>query len=265
MSRYSYIIVEDEPLQLEHLSKLLQNRLDLQSLGEFSSANEAFEFIAKLDRQSFPDLLFLDLQMPRKGDGFGLLMSIRHLNMHHRTIIFSAHADAALEGYLYPSVSGFIAKPVELNKLHLAIDKAIAELRLPETKSEQTIATQQTPPMPSALESLKVVVDGKIIRIPHQDIVCLEGSGNNVKIVTVGEEIFEPRGPLKNFYKELQDSHFLRVHDSFIINLNEVVGAARNCHEVYLKARNGSPIKTINVGRVYRNEFKNNMADLGLL
>ncbi len=256
---YTYIIVEDEPYQRDRIAELLQSRLDLHPLGAFSNAKEAYDFLVALDKPQL-DLLFLDLQLPNKGDGFGLLKSIEGLQLRHRTIIFTAHHEHAIDAYLYPSVSGYILKPVEPDKLNLAINKALNEL-----KAHKSLPLPVPPPPVPSLEFLVIKEDGRIIRIPYREIAYLEASGNNVRTHTFAQaKCHESRGPFKEVCEELYGSHFLRVHQSFMVNLHEVSGYASNHTELYLRSKKSKTFQPIAVGRAYREGFKNKMKEMGL-
>jgi two-component system LytT family response regulator len=254
--RYAYVIVEDEPLQLKNLSEMLQRRPDLYPLGEFSNTQQCFEFLSS-NPANGPDLLFLDLNLPREGDGFGLLDSIEGLPLHHRTIIFTHQITAAPEGYFYNSVSGFLTKPVEQSKLNKAIEKALRELPV---KSQAPVEYLEKSPPKSPHPTIRIKHEGMSILFQTKDLVYLEAQGNNVIFMDKDGKDYKTRGPLKDWYEKLDKEDFLRVHDSYVINFNFISGFSSHFSQLKFK----KSVKHCPIGRTYLRDFKKKMMEMGL-
>ncbi len=125
---YRFIVVEDVELQRQHITGLLQSRLDLEFQAAFENAQEAYQYLAS-GKNPMPDLLFLDVEMP-EASGFSLLESLRRLEPSFRVIFVTAFPEYAIKGYEY-NASAYLLKPVEPDKLFRAVDKAIRELNTP--------------------------------------------------------------------------------------------------------------------------------------
>ena len=124
-SHYTFIVIEDVALQREHLTELLQARLDLHHQASFENAEEAYDYLSE-QAEDPPDLIFLDIEMP-EASGFNFLEAIKHLGVSPQVIITTAFAEYAVKGYEY-DLSGYLLKPIEEEQLNRAIDKALRQL-----------------------------------------------------------------------------------------------------------------------------------------
>lgn len=243
--RYTYLVVEDVDLQRRHLMGLLSRRPDLQPLGDFNHATPAYEFLSGPAAPT-PDLLFLDIEMP-EIDGFGLLEACKRRNTRTQVIITTAYPEYAIKGYEY-AITGYVLKPIEPDKLNRAIDRAIDEIN----RSEGDISALT----PEGKNDFLLIRDGaKWVRIDYAEIVYCEGANVNVRIVCP-DRTYLTRDRLKNIEGRLPTDSFLRIHDSFVINLDHVRGYAKNYSFVEMKTSQGSSTLALNVGPTYLSRFR---------
>ncbi len=248
-NKYTYIVVEDEPLQLANLVDTLNMRLDLELLDSFESAEEAYEFLTSSEKKN-PDVMFLDMQLP-EVNGLQFLEAIKRINPKPKVIITTAFEDYAIPSYEY-DVCGYVVKPIENSKLNIAIDKAIKEL---------SNHSDPTPKMNASTKnnnSLFIKVENRMVKLFHEEIIFMEGANVNVKIKTPQEE-YTTRDTLKNMEYLLPSEDFMRIHDSFIVNLKYLKGYARNFTQLDLQFDLKSEKFTLPVGKKYRDIFKNKM------
>ena len=97
-----------------------------------------------------------------------------------------------------------------------------------------------------------------MVKLFHDEIIYLEGANVNVKIKSPLEE-FTTRDTLKNMESMLPSDNFMRIHDSFIVNLKYLKGYARNYTQLDLQFDLKSEKYTLPVGKKYRDLFKNKM------
>ena len=244
---YRYIVVEDVALQRENLISLLSSRLDLQLLDSFENAEEAYDYLAS-NPNPRPDLMFLDIEMP-EVNGFSLLDATKRFRKNIKIIITSAFPKYAIQGYDY-DVTAYLLKPIEMSKLNQAVDKALSELEQPKT----AVFSKATP----ANDHLVIKVKNKWVKIFYNEIIYCEGANVNIKIITPIEE-YLTREKVKNLEQKLPSNHFLRIHDSFIINLDYVKGYAKTFAFVDLWDKTRKETYTLNVGPKYREVFKARM------
>lgn len=195
------LIVEDSSIQRMIISKLATNHLNLNVLAEFSNAIEAKHFMSL----NAVDLLFLDIEMPVLS-GFDFLDGLK---VKPQVIFVTSKPEYAVKAFDYDATD-YLQKPISSIRFDAAIKRALnLFVLLSETKDDdgEFIFVK------SSLKKLKLFVS---------KIKWLEASGDYVKIVTE-DDLYKVLSTLKNFENELESKGFLRVHKSFMINLEKVV------------------------------------------
>ncbi|MEZ4884282.1 MAG: LytTR family DNA-binding domain-containing protein [Chitinophagales bacterium] len=252
-THFSYIVVEDVPLQRANLIYMLSNRLDLKLLKEFETARDAYTYLSQEDA-AMPDLLFLDIEMP-EVNGLHLLEATKKFVHQPRVIITSAHEQYAIPSYDY-DVSGYVLKPLETEKLYKAIDKAINELK-PTVKDKQEASSLSSfgGAEPS---SFLIQVGDRMVKINFEELIYCEGANNNIRVITINQE-YETRKTLKSMSDELPDSQFFRVHDSFIVNLFYLKSYTKRLTAIELCYE--QDCYNVVVGRKYRANLKERLQE----
>ena len=190
------IAIDDEPKALEvikiHCSKI--ERLNL--VAEFSNPKEAISFL----RQNPVDLIFLDINMPNMS---GLEM-LEELKIKPNIIFTTAYASFALESYSYNAID-YLLKPFEFDQLQLAVNKL-----------DERIAFQKNK------NPFFFIKDGsRSIKIQFDEIFFIKGSGNYLDII-LKEKVYSPRMTFIELIEKLPFSNFMRVHQSYIVNINTI-------------------------------------------
>lgn len=195
------LIVDDEHFAISLLEKFVADTPGLEIAGTSRSPVRAIELL-----QSEPvDLLFLDIQMPIMS-GTNLLRSISRVPVTIFTTAYPQHAAEAFE----LDAADYLLKPFSFERFTHAVEKARAILR-------QRAA--ETPDTPQG--TLIVKADRAWVKIPFGDIRYIEGWKEYVKIFIEKEKMVTLES-LNNLEATLPESHFLRVHKSFIVAKNRV-------------------------------------------
>ena len=216
MNKIKTILVDDEPRGLSSLKKLLQyNCPDVEVVSMCSSADEAKVAIEEMQ----PQLLFLDIAMPEKT-GFDLLNEIGKPGFE--IIFVTAHNDFMLQAFRFSCVD-YLLKPVDDNHLIDAVDRAVKRIEgKPSVENLETLlhnlrAKESGQKMKICITSLKGF---QVIKL--SDIIYCEASRNytifhfeNQKQVCASKTIYE-------YESLLEDSGFVRIHKSFMVNLEHV-------------------------------------------
>ncbi|MCB0551688.1 MAG: response regulator transcription factor [Phaeodactylibacter sp.] len=242
--KYTYIVIEDVELQRENLIEQLNTRLDLVFLNSFENAEDAYNFLAD-EANPRPDLIFLDIEMP-EASGFNLLDAASNFCLSAKVIITTAFAEYAIKGYEY-NISGYLLKPIEREKLNHAIDKAISGFPAP--------APAKHPPVRG---HILIKEKGKWVKVDYQEILYCEGANVDVKVVTPNGA-YLTRDRVKNMVKLLPAENFMRIHDSYIINLDYVKSFAGNYTFVELVHHSGAELHELRIGPKYRDAFRDRM------
>ncbi len=216
MEKIPTILVDDEPRGLSSLQKLLEfNCPDLVIVASCGSADEAKEKIHLLK----PRLVFLDIAMPEKT-GFDLLQELGDINFE--IIFVTAHNDFVLQAFRFSAVD-YLLKPIEDNLLTDAVKRAVKKI-------EETTAGNQ---IDTLLHNLRQKESGQKMKIciPSlkgfqvvnlREIIYCEASSNYTNFHFTDRPVICASKPIHEFEALLEDAGFLRIHKSFVINLEHV-------------------------------------------
>jgi hypothetical protein len=208
------LIVDDEPLAQEVIERYLQNINELELVGKCSNALEAFEVL----HNEHIDLMFLDISMPVIS-GIDFLRSLR---MAPAVIITTAYPDFALQGYEL-DVIDYLVKPISLERFMKAVNKVIDRIKKPApviVESKQIKA-----------DYMFVKCDQKLIKIRFNDIDYIEGMKDYVKIFTTDRMIVTLH-TMKFFENNLPSHIFIRIHKSYIVNVDAIKTISGNELEI---------------------------------
>ncbi len=206
------IIIDDEPLARSIVKEYLQPYPQVELVAE---CNDGFEGL-KAIQQWKPDLIFLDIQMP-KITGFEMLELIEEPPAVIFTTAFDEFAIKAFENHAVD----YLLKPFPRERLDKAMTKLLQHEKtgLPKTNLEPLLGSAAKSPG----EQNRVVVKlaGKIRIIPVADIHYLEAADDYVKIHTK-DGAFLKNKTMGYFEKVLSDDQFVRTHRSFMVNISEI-------------------------------------------
>lgn len=222
------LIIDDEPLAIKLIKTHLSKLECFEVAGECRNALKAIEFL----RHEKIDLMFLDINMP-EITGLEFLKTIPDPPY---VIITTAYREYAVEGYDLDVVD-FLLKPISFERFLKAINRYCSRTRPAANTSEEI--QQETKE-----KKFIHIQDGKnIFKLLYDDVLYFEGYGEYVKVITQGKT-YVVRDSLADFENRLAQDSFLRIHKSYIVNLNKIKGFS-TIH-VLLKD-NELPI-----GRIYR-------------
>lgn len=204
------IIIDDESLAREVVKEYLLNFPQIEVVQE---CNDGFEGL-KAIQQHQPDIVFLDIQMP-KITGFEMLELVENMPAVIFTTAFEEHAIRAFEVHAVD----YLLKPFSSERFDKAVQKWLDQFQAAPSPTPALLETAAASP----LQSNRVVIklNGKIKIIPVQDIHYLEAADDYVKIVTQ-EGSFLKNKTMSFFEKMLDPQQFTRVHRSYILNINQV-------------------------------------------
>lgn len=209
------IIIDDEPLARSIVVEYLQSYSEIAVLQE---CNDGFEGI-KAIQQHHPDLIFLDIQMP-KINGFEMLELVEQPPAVIFTTAFDEYAIKAFESHAVD----YLLKPFNKDRFDKAIRKWLDQRAATTTAPQTTISEElleTAAQSPSQQQRIVVKTGGKIKIIPLEDIHYLEAADDYVKIHTHGGAFLKNR-TMSWFEKALDPSQFVRTHRSYILNVQQV-------------------------------------------
>lgn len=217
------ILVEDEETSREILRNYLAKYCPkVKIVGEAANVDEALELI----RNNELDLVFLDVEMP-KGNAFDLLEQVGDRTFE--TVFVTAYNQYALDA-LNSHASYYLLKPVSIDELIKAVDYVI-EIKEKETALENRVLTTHTIDKQG---KITIPVQDGFEVVPANTILYCKADDNYTQIFMVDGSKKLVSKTLKYFEEALGAFGFARIHKSYLVNLNEIVG--------YKKGKGGSVV-----------------------
>jgi len=227
------LIIDDEKLARDLIRNYLSQFDTIEIIEECENGFEGIKSI----NENQPDLIFLDIQMP-KLNGFEMLELIEE---NYNIIFTTAYDQYALKAFDVNAID-YLLKPFSRDRFKEAVNKVIDKINNSETLTLET----SIPELISTDEKLKRIVvkkNNKIVIIPVDKIKYLKAEDDYVNIVTP-EGSFLKQNRMKYYEEHLPDS-YIRVHRSYIANLNEIKEISlleKDSHIVILKSGEKLPV-----------------------
>ena len=212
MSTIKAVIIEDEELGRELVKNYLKKYENIELMAE---CENGFEGIKAINDHK-PDLVFLDIQMP-KLNGFEML---ELLDKDKPEIIFTtAYNQYAIQAFEHNAVD-YLLKPFSRERFDEAVQKAVSRVENKTDQSEkfERLAHQ---PLDKHLERVVVKSNTKIHVIPISKVRYIEAQDDYVMLYT-DEGKHLKQGTMKYFEEHLDPEEFLRIHRSYIVRLDQV-------------------------------------------
>jgi two-component system LytT family response regulator len=205
------LIIDDEPLARMVVQEYLQPFKNIEVMQE---CNDGFEGI-KAIMQHQPDLIFLDVQMP-KINGFEMLELVDKAPAVIFTTAFDEYAIKAFETHAVD----YLLKPFSKERFEKAVEKFLSQT--PAQSEKQTEELLETAAQSPAQHDRIVVKTGtKVKIIPIQDVQYLSADDDYVSVHTQ-EGSFLKNKTMSFFEKALDENQFVRVHRSYIVKVQEI-------------------------------------------
>lgn len=205
----SALLVDDEPLAIKTLRLLIQKHCpEISIIGECGNITDAYTMILEMR----PKLVFLDINMPN-GSGLELLEKLQDVDLE--VIFTTAHQEHAIQA-LRLSALDYILKPIDSAELKNAVERFLKKKwssdyhLLAQILQEKSLTRFAVPS-----------VDG--IRIINTKEILYLSADKNYTTVHLPEENIVSSKPLGDYEKLLSNHGFIRIHRSFIINLQRLL------------------------------------------
>jgi DNA-binding LytR/AlgR family response regulator len=182
------------------ITKLVKNHTNLYLVGDFSNANEAKNCMIVHNI----DLIFLDIEMP-VINGFDF---IDGLKVKPQVIFITSKAEYALRAFDYDATD-YLQKPIQLERFNASVKRAVDSHMLKRENQEEEG------------EHIFIKSNLKKLKVYTNRIKWIEAYGDYVKVVTE-EDTNLVLSTMKSFEKDLSNDRFIRVHKSYIINIDKV-------------------------------------------
>ncbi|RSC93685.1 LytR/AlgR family response regulator transcription factor [Tenacibaculum singaporense] len=207
------IVIDDELMSRMILKKVCEQVNELKLVGEFSNAIQAIKFL----NSNEVDAIFLDIHMP-DFTGFDLIQTLKK---PPKIVLTTSDRNFAVEAFEYDFVVDYIVKPIELSRFKKSVEKIIAA-KAKENNVKPVAQTQSTD-----TDTLYVNIDRRLVKIEIPSIYVVEAKGDYIKVKTE-EKNYIVHSPLKKIEEKLPTASFLKVHRSYIININKIIDIEDN-------------------------------------
>ena len=211
------VIADDEGLALKKLRILLSSECGVTVISECRDGKQA---VAAVDAQK-PDLLFLDINMPDL-DGFQVLSQIPEDRMP--IVIFTTAYDAYAIRAFEAHALDYLLKPFNQARLHRSLERTRAELlKSHEERLKTRILDLFRATELESRNAQRVVIKtaGRIVFLDLNEIDWIEAEANYVRIHT-GKDAYLLREGIGHMSARLDPKSFVRIHRSFIVNVNRI-------------------------------------------
>ncbi|MGQ1891503.1 LytR/AlgR family response regulator transcription factor [Thermophagus sp. OGC60D27] len=204
------VSIDDEPLALKQINGYIEKIPYLKLLSSFSSAIKALDFL----QNNEVDLMFVDINMPDLS-GMDFVKSLSH---PPKVIFTTAYREYAAEGFQVDAAD-YLVKPISFPAFAKAVDK---------TKQRYFQIDEPQESIRNNGQFLFIKSEYKIVRINLEDIKYIEGMRDYVRIHLDNEKPIMALLGMKNIQQHLPSKSFMRVHRSYIVNLNKIHTIERN-------------------------------------
>lgn len=224
------IIIDDEPLAREAVALLLEEIPELISVGSFSNARSAGEFMAV----NPVDLVFLDIRMP----GIDGIEFARTIGKNTLVIFTTAYSEYAVDSYEVDAID-YLVKPIEPERFRKAIEKAKAYHALLQEAEEEKIGH-------TGADFIFIKSERRYFKVRYEEILFVEGLKDYVIIQTANKRLIT-KMYIRTMAELLPSELFFRINKSYIVNLDKIDSFDNN--DVFIGEHE------ISIGNTYREEF----------
>jgi two-component system LytT family response regulator len=222
------IIIDDEIHCRKTLGMLLKEYCPGVEVTE--QCSEAESGLAAIQKHK-PDLVFLDIEMPNMN-GFEMLEKLPEINFE---IIFTTSYDQyAIKAFRFSALD-YLLKPVGREELQTAVQKIARRMQFPLPQQLEILLQKLHQPVSSVQKIALPTMEGLQMIAVNSIISCESDSNYTIFFLKNKQKLIVSR-PLKEIEEMLDEYSFLRVHNSYLINLNEI--------DKYVKGEGGYLVMT---------------------
>ncbi|MBC7920192.1 MAG: response regulator [Ferruginibacter sp.] len=206
------ILIDDEPDCVRLLNLQLTDHCpQVQIVAQCTSSEEGLDLIRSLR----PDVVFLDIEMPRLN-GFQLLARVEEINFS--VIFVTAYNEFALKAFRFSALD-YLLKPIDTPDLLAAVAKAEQRQRVDQRQLDLLRLQHQSGQYP---QKLAVHHQGGVVFLELKHVVYCESDSNYTKVVLADGKQYLLTKTLREVQEFLEERNFLRVHRQYLINLDHI-------------------------------------------
>lgn len=216
-------LVDDEPLARDELKYLLRRTRKVEIVGESDNYEDAVSEISSLQ----PNIVFLDIELSEDHDnGLSIAKELEKIETAPAIVFATAYDEYAINAFELNAID-YILKPFDEERIEKTLEKT---KKVIEAKQMQT----SSPPAPDHYHNGKIpiVIDDRIILLNDSDILYLESRDGKCIINTLDNQ-YPVNEALVVWEKKIRNPNFMRVHRSYIVNLDQIAEIEPWFHSTY--------------------------------
>lgn len=229
------LIIDDEKLARDIIKTFIRPHQNIEIVGECANGFEGIKAIQELK----PDLLFLDIQMP-KLTGFEML----ELLDEHPSVIFSTAFDEFAVKAFELSAADYLLKPYSQIRFDEALTKAIGKIERQQNDVEVVKEVISHSRDKNSIDRIVVKLGSKIIIIPLEEVELFVAQDDYVEIHSQGKKYLK-KHTMKYLENALPSDQFIRVHRSYIVaieNIDRLEAYSKDSYLAILKNKQNIPV-----------------------
>ena len=236
------ILIDDEPRCTETLELMI--RMHTPEITVDAICNSGEDGIRAI-RQYQPDLVFLDIEMP-KMNGFDMLEKLDPLTF--KVVFTTAYNQFAIKAFRYSALN-YLLKPIDPDDLKATVDRMKA--LKPDNMKEQLDILLQNMRESGKPQRIALSTGDGMVFVNTSDIMYCQSESNYTNVILTNGERYLLAKSLKEFEDTLSGNDFYRIHNSYLVNLNQIKRFVRG-DGGYVIMNDGSQIT---IARARREEF----------
>ena len=212
MKRYKAYILDDEPLAIKSLKKRLESHPEVEVVGEATRIGKAMEDVTAL----CPDILFLDIQLT-EGTGFDFINNIRFSG---KVVFVTAYDQYAFRAFEVNALD-YLLKPVSEERMSYTLSKIKNNSYNNHKNISEVVGYSYS-------DRIFLVERDQIRFIPLEHITMISAARDYTFIETNDGKKNIIMRTMADWESRLPKEHFIRIHRSFIVNINHIEKIVRN-------------------------------------
>lgn len=220
MKEITAVIIDDERSNREFISVILADFCpEVEVIGQADGVASGLELLGKTD----PDILFLDIKMP-DGDGFQLLEKLE--NPRFQLVFITAYDKYAIRSFKYSAVD-YLLKPIDPEDMIRAVLRAKERLERGGDDLNMKLLIENLRLQNTGHRKIIVPDQNGFVVIRQDEVIRVEADGNYSTIKLSNANDVVASKPIKYFEELLDSNHFVRIHNSHLVNLSHIVRYVR--------------------------------------
>jgi two-component system LytT family response regulator len=239
------LIIDDENKARKLISSIITDHCtEISSVYEASDLEEGVALI----REQQPDIVFLDIEMP-KYSGLQIAELLMTHEMNFQLIFVTAYNEYAVQAFKLSAID-YILKPIDIQEFKLAVEKA--KRHIEQNNIENKLDNLKKAFQQLSLNKMVLEVPKGVLFVSHEDILLFEADGMYTKVFMKNNESQLICKPLKHFVEQLEDKPiFYKPHRSYLINLKYMKELSKKDGFHIIMENN----KTIPIAKEKKDEF----------